>query len=148
MKARDKGRLLRKKYGITGRVDVQDLADRLGLQIDLWHLPADDVQEVTVGSCIGVSAELDDTERRWAIAHAIGHRILHPGNIARLRVRKMQGMPFEREAEQFAYGLLVDEDEALAERLPTLVQIADHFGIPMHTLWENAPDTWGQTKLL
>ena len=148
MKARDKGRLLRNKYGITGRVDVQNLADRLGLQIDLWHLPPDDVQEVTVGSSIGVSAELDHTERRWAIAHAIGHRILHPGNIARLRVRKMQGMPFEREAEQFAYGLLVDEDEALAERLPTLVQIAEHFGIPMHTLWENAPETWGQTRLL
>ena len=148
MKARDKGRLLRNKYGITGRVDVQELADRLGLQIDLWHLPADDVQEVTVGSCIGVSSELDDTERRWAIAHAIGHRILHPGNIARLRVRKMQGMPFEREAEQFAYGLLVDEDEALAERLPAVANVAEHFGIPMHTLWENAPETWGQVRLL
>ena len=148
MKARDKGSLLRHKYGITGRVDVQEPADRMGLQIDLWHLPAEYVQEVTVGSCIGVSAELDDTERRWAIAHAIGHRVLHPGNIARLRVGKMQGMPFEREAEAFAYGLLVDEDEALAERLPTLMQIAEHFGIPMHTLWENAPDTWGQIKLI
>lgn len=80
VKARDKGRLLRQKYGFIGRVDVQDLADRMGLQVDLWDLPAHEVHEITLGRSIGVSVELDDQERRWAIAHAIRHRLMHPGN--------------------------------------------------------------------
>ena len=148
MRAREKGRLLRQKYGLTGAVDAQDLADRLGLRVDLWPLPAAEVHEITRGRRIAVSDELNDQERRWAIAHGIGHRIMHPGNHSWLRAHTWLTVGWEREAEHFAYGLLVDEDEALAERLPTLVQIAEHFGIPMDTLWENAPDTWGQTKLL
>ena len=148
MKGREKGRMLRQKYGLTGCVDVQDLADRLDLRVAEWPLPADEVHEITRGRRIAVSHELNDQERRWAIAHGIGHRVMHPGNHSWLRAHTWLAIGYEREAEQFAYGLLVDEAEAEAEQFSNLGEAAEHFGVPMHTLWENAPDTWGQTKLL
>ena len=144
MRAREKGRLLRHKYALTGNVDAQDLAERLGLEVFSWPLPANEVHETMVGRSID---ELNDQERRWAIAHGIGHRVLHPGNQIWLRSRTGLAIPFEREAEDFAYGMLVDEAEVLEERLGTLAEVSEHFGIPMHTLWENAPQTWGQVRL-
>ena len=140
--------MLRQKYGLTGAVDVQELADRLNLRVALWDLPAAEVHEITRGRRIAVSDELSDQERRWAIAHGIGHRIMHPGNHSWLRAHTWLAVSWEREAEQFAYGLLVDEAEALTERLSMLADVAEHFGIPMDTLWHNAPETWGQVRLL
>ena len=140
--------MLRRKYELTGAVDVQGLADRLGLHVALWPLPAAEVHEITRGRRIAVSDELSDQERRWAIAHGIGHRIMHPGNHSWLRTHTWLAVSWEREAEQFAYGLLVDEAEALTERLSMLADVAEHFGIPMDTLWHNAPQTWGQVRLL
>ena len=148
MRARDKGRLLRQKYSLTGRVDVYELADAMGLHIDPLPLPAGEMHEITVKRSIAVSTELDDGELRWAIAHGIGHRILHPGNAVWARAHTLLGNRLEREAEEFAYGLLVDEEEVIAQRIPTLGDVAEHFGIPMHTLWENAPQTWGQGRLM
>ena len=107
-----------------------------------------EVHEIIVGRSIAFSDELNDQERRWAIAHGIGHRVLHPGNQIWLRSRTGLAIPFEREAEGFAYGLLVDDAEELEERLGTLAEVAEHFGIPTHPLWKNAPDTWGQVRLL
>ena len=147
MKAQAKGRLPRQKYELKGSVDMQELADRMGLQIDLWHLPAADVHEITVGRSVGVSSELEGLERRWAIAHGIGHLVLHPGNHVWLRAHTMLAIPYEREAEAFAYGLLVDEAEAVSELLSTPGEVAEHFGVPVHTLWENAPDAWVQARL-
>ena len=142
MKARDKGRLLRQKYSLTGRVNVLELADAMGLHVDPLPLPAGEMHEITVKRSIAVSTELDDAEQRWAVAHGIGHRILHPGNAVWARANTLLGNRLEREAEDFAYGLLVAEGEAVAERLPTLSDVAEHFGIPIYTLWENAPGTW------
>ena len=147
MRARDKGRLLRQRYSLTGRVDVYELADAMGLHIDPLPLPAGEMHEITVKRSIAVSTELDDGELRWAIAHGIGHRILHPGNAVWARAHTLLGNQLERQAEEFAYGLLVDEEEVIAERIPTLWGVAEHFGVPPDALWENAPETWGQTRL-
>ena len=59
----------------------------------------------------------------------------------------MLAVPYERQAEQFTYGVLVDEAEVQAERLRTLAEVAGRFGVPMHMLWEHGPETWGQTRL-
>ena len=112
MRATDKGRLLRRKYRLTGGVDVEALADSMGLRVYTWDLPAAEVHEMMLGRDIAVSEELDAPARRWAIAHGIGHKVLHPGNQLWLRAHTMLAIPYERQAEQFAYGLLVDEEEA------------------------------------
>ena len=148
MRARDKGRLLRQKYGLTRRVDVEALAEAMGLRIDVRDdLPPEDLHEITIGRRIAVSAEICDQDRRWAIAHGIGHRILHPGNHVWLRAHTMLTIPYERQAEEFAYGLLVDEAEAATERLPTLAHVADYFGVPMGTVLATAPEVWSQARL-
>ena len=129
-------------------MNAKEIAERMGLDVFSWPLPSDEIHETMVGRSMAVSHDLNDQERRWAIAHGIGHRVLHPGNQIWLRSRTGLAIPFEREAEDFAYGLLVDEAEVLAERLGSMAEVAEHFGIPMHGLWENAPDTWGQVSLL
>ena len=49
-----------------------------------------------------------------------------------------------RTAEQFTFGLLVDEAEVKAERLLTLAEVASRFGVPMQMLWEHGPEVWGR----
>ena len=147
MRARDKGRLLRGKYQLTGAVDVEALADSMGLRVHTWDLPAAEVHETMLGRNIAVSDELNDQERRWAIAHGIGHKVLHPGNQLWLRAHTMLAIPYERQAEQFTYGLLVDEREVLLERLRAASEVAGHFGVPLYTLLEHCPDVWGQIRL-
>ena len=39
-------------------------------------------------------------------------------------------MRYEREAEDFARALLVDDEEALAEGLVHSWEVAEHFGVP------------------
>ena len=147
VRAKDQGRLLRRKYGLTGQVDAVALAEVMGLRVDLWHLPAKDLHEATRGRNIAVAADLDAREQRWAVAHGIGHRILHPGNHLWLRATTMLAVPYERQTEQFTFGLLVDEAEVKADRLLTLAEVAGRFGVPMHMLWEHGPELWGQTRL-
>ena len=148
MRARDKGRLLRQEYRLSGRVDAVELAERLGLRVDTWSLPADELHELTLrDKRIAVSPDITDQDRRWAVAHGIGHRILHPSNHLWLRAHSLLAMPYERQAEQFTYGVLVDEAEVRAERLRTLAEVAAHFGVPIHALLEHGPELWGQTRL-
>ena len=68
--------------------------------------------------------------RRWVVAHAIGHRLLHPGNHLWIRSKTGLGFHYEWEAEDFARGLLLDVDEAQEELLTGLGEVAEHFGVP------------------
>ena len=130
MNAKTRGRLLRQSSGSTGRVDVEEVAQLLGYRVDEWDLPACEVHEVTIGDSIGVSAELCDVYQRWSVAHALGHRVMHPGNHVSLRATSMLAGPYERQAEDFAYGLLVDEEEAIAEGFTFSGEFAEYFGVP------------------
>jgi len=71
---------LHKKYGPSEfPIDAEDLARREGLNIITWpFLPP--VEEVKVGRNIGVRDDLSSQQRRWDIAHALGHHLLHHGN--------------------------------------------------------------------
>ena len=130
MNAKIRGKELRRKSGSTGRVDVEEVAQMLGYRVDEWDLPACEVHEVTVRDSIGVSTEICEIYQRWSIAHALGHRLMHPGNHVSLRAISMLTQPYEGQAEDFAYGLLVDEEEAIAEGLNTVGEIAEYFGVP------------------
>ena len=147
MKAKAKGRLLRQKYGYTGRVDVHDLADRMGLRIDERDLPPEHLHEITVRGNIAVSTRVTRPERRWAIAHGIAHRILHPGNHVWLRAHTLLAIPFEREAEELTFGLLVDEAEVWSTRLGNLPEVAAYFGVPTNLVRKHGPEVWGQVRL-
>ena len=109
-------------------MDAEVVANMMGLEVVTW--PFEKMSEMLFGDMIGVAIRLDSRQRRWAIAH-IGHaRLHHPGNHLWIRSNTGLGHHYEREAEDFAYGLLFDLEEAKAELLNGSGQVAEHFGIP------------------
>ena len=136
-RAQRKARELRRKLGLSGRVDAETVASILGLEVVTW--PLDVQEEMQMDRYIGVAERLDPRWRRWVIAHAIGHRLLHSGNHLWIRDHTSLGSLFEREAEDFARALLVDVDEAMAEGLSELWEVAEHFGVPQEMAWLQPP---------
>jgi len=127
-RAQRKAREIRLKLKLSGRVDAETVANILGLEVVTW--PLDVQEEMQMDRYIGVAERLDSRWRRWVIAHAIGHRLLHSGNHLWVRDHTSLGSLFEREAEDFARALLMDVDEAMAEGLSELWEVAEHFGVP------------------
>ena len=119
---------LRRRLGLRGRVDVEEVANLLGLEVVPWSMRVQ--EEMLLGRYIGVAQRLDPRWRRWVIAHAIGHKLLHPGNHLWIRDHTSLVGRYEREAEDFALAMLVDQKEAGEERLRELWEVAEHFGVP------------------
>jgi Zn-dependent peptidase ImmA (M78 family) len=119
---------LRRRLGLRGRVDTEEVANLLGLEVVPWSMQVQ--EEMLLGRYIGVAQRLDPRWRRWVIAHAIGHRLLHPGNHLWIRDHTNLVSRYEREAEDFALALLVDQNEAGEEGLRELWEVAEHFGVP------------------
>ncbi len=130
---RGKAKRLREQCGVKGRVDIEAVAHLLGLEVDYWTFAAGtEIDEITVGSCIAVADYLDEPSRRWAIAHAIGHHVMQAqSNAIWLRARTLLSDKFERQAEDFAFHLLVDMEEARVEGLTDAAQIAERYGVPI-----------------
>lgn len=137
-RAQRRGRELRLELNLRGRVDAEEVARRLGLEVCEWAFRV--LQEMQIDGVIAVANRLDASWRRWVIAHAIGHWVLHPGNHLWMQEHTLLGRRVEREAEEFAGALLVDESEALGQGLFEPWDLAEHFGVPEemvrnHTRW-------------
>ena len=132
---------LRRKLGLHGRVEVEAVANILGLDVVPWPMQVQ--EEMQMGRYIGVAKRLDARWRRWVIAHAIGHKLLHTGNHLWIRDHTSLGGMFEREAEDFARALLMDVREAMAEGLSELWEVAEHFGVPEEMILLQAPMRMG-----
>ena len=136
MKARARGESLRRKWGLTGSVNVVELAQAIGFNVDVWDMPTHVLHEITTRGNIAVSPELDDSTRRWEVAHAIGHCDMHDRvNHTWLQLHTYLHDKFEHEAEEFAFGLLVSREEAWSEGLRTVEEMAYYFGVPAEKLW-------------
>ena len=132
MNGRREAERLRQRCRTTGRADVSGVTEMLGLRVDEWPLPAGELHEVFVKNSIGVSTDVSEADKRWAIAHGIGHYILHSaGNQIWLRANTGLSDKLEAQAEQFAYHLLIDPDEAWDEGLETVKEVAEYFGVPV-----------------
>ena len=109
---------LRRELDLKGRIDAEAVAHELGLELWLWDF---EVQtEMQLDGHVAVGGRLDPAWRRWVIAHAIGHRLLHPGK--HFELRSHTDLPRR--------ALLVDDDEAIEEGLVHSWEVADHFGVP------------------
>lgn len=136
-RAQERGAQLRRELGLQGRVDAEAVANRLGLEV--WSWPFRVLQEMQVGNAIGVARRLDPSWRRWVIAHAIGHRLLHPGNHLWMQAHSPLGARIEREAEEFAGTLLIDECEAREHGLVHPWEVAEYFGVPEEVVRGQTP---------
>ena len=130
---------LRSKLGLYGQVDAEAVANVLGLTVVSLKLEV--LQELTVDDYIGVAERLVPAWRRWVVAHAVGHKVLHPGNHLWMRMHTGLGGKVEREAEDFAHALLMDAREAVEEGLSETWEIAEHFGVPEDLVFLQAPLT-------
>ena len=128
---------LRRKLKLSGRVDAEAVANMLDMEVVSW--PLDVQEEMQMDRYIGVAERLDSRMRRWVIAHAIGHKLLHTGNHLWIRDHTSLGGIYEREAEDFARTLLMDVDEAMTEGLSELWEVAEYFGVPQEMAWLQPP---------
>ncbi len=92
------------------------------------------VPEVIVGRDIGIKDSITNTRYiRELIAHVLGHHFLHAGNqlFSLNRNDRQRTLSQEREAREFAFHLLVPEEEmraCLAQQMD-LTEMADHFQV-------------------
>ena len=121
---------MRRKLGLRGRVDAEAVAAGLGLSVRPWYFEVQ--KEMSMAGEILVAERLGPEQRRWQTAHAIGHRLLHPGN--HLEQPEHLRRRYEREADEFAHALLIDAEESLAEAFVHSWEIAEHFGVPRVSL--------------
>ncbi len=136
-RATKRGSVLRRELGLRGQVDAQAVTDHLGLVVK--RSPFRVFEEMRIGKFIAVADRLEPEWRRWVVAHAVGHGFLHAGNQLWIRKHTDLGHGFEREAEDFAFGLLVDPREALAEGFVYSWEVAEHFGVPDEMVRARAP---------
>ena len=87
----------------------------------------------------------DPCERRWHIAHSIAHHQLHSGNQLWKALHTDLTSLGERQAEDYATGLLIDVDEAIEELLSGATEATEYFGVPWKKIAIQLPlaVTWG-----
>lgn len=127
-RATKRGEELRREMGLRGQVDALAVSDNLGLVVKRFRFAV--FEEMRLANFIAIAERLEPDWRRWTLAHAVGHGFLHVGNQFWIRRHTDLGHGFEREAEDFAFGLLVDPREAAAEGCVHSWEVAEHFGVP------------------
>jgi hypothetical protein len=142
-RAEKRGAALRRKLGLTGRVDAEAVADIMGYPVK--RLPLVKQREIEVDGYICIAERLGTEESRWYIAHALGHKMMHPGNHLWVYQKTMLGYRYEREAQDFAHTLLTDDREAIGEGFTCSLEVADYFGVPEEFVRLQAPMVleWG-----
>lgn len=101
---------IRERYGLTGVPSDDDLA-RVCAAEQLVVMQAPElvgrVREVLIGSVLALARGLDRRERRWLIAHGLGHWLMHePGGYVDVPDRDATRERQEWQAELFAGWLL------------------------------------------
>ena len=134
MHARAAAEELWRLHGLTVPVDLQRLADGLGLGVVSFPF-AGRVKEVIIGRTIGVQPGLPRPWFRWYVAHAIGHHMLHVGTSFYLESWQwVNHAKAERQAEEFAAWLVAGPDGCRrtapdlgipADKLPLVRRLTD-----------------------
>ncbi|MDE2843840.1 MAG: ImmA/IrrE family metallo-endopeptidase [Chloroflexota bacterium] len=127
-RAERKGAALRRRLGLTGRVDAEAVANTFGYLVK--RLPLVKQKEIEVDGFIGIADWLGPEESRWCIAHCLGHKTMHEGNQLWVYKKTMLGAKYEREADDFAHALLIDGREVAEAGLSDAWEVAEHFGVP------------------
>ena len=136
-RATKRGAALRRELGLRGQVDAQAVADHLGLVVKRSRFLV--FEEMRLGNFIAIADRFEPEWWRWVVAHAVGHGFLHVGNQYWIQRHTDLEHGFEREAEDFAFGLLVDPREAEDEGYVYSWQVAEHFGVPDERVRAYAP---------
>jgi Zn-dependent peptidase ImmA (M78 family) len=111
-------------------VDAEFLACSEGCICVKWPF-LKPVKEVKRGRWIGISQYVDASERRYLIAHALAHHLLHNGNQLAFRLyREVNCHRQEKEADCCAAHILMPEGKLEDFVHLPLWEIAQYFGVP------------------
>jgi len=134
--AEEKANDIHRRYpGLSFPVDTEWLAGALGCEVLDWPFQ-NPVKEVKAGRWIGLTTNLESGERRYLIAHALGHHQMHRGNQLsfhdwqRVCVAKQ-----EKEADEWAAHVLMPEKELAKMKNVAAWDIAECFGVPEELAW-------------
>jgi Zn-dependent peptidase ImmA (M78 family) len=127
----DKARQIHQRHPeLAFPVDMDWLANNEGCECLDWPF-LDPVKEVKQGRWIGIAKGLPQKERRYLIAHALAHHLLHCGNQLSFRGWQTQyRQRQEKEADCCAAHILMPEKELDKMAQLSLSEIADYFGAP------------------
>lgn len=131
MQAAEKAKALHERHpGMSIPVDMEKIAETEGCKLVEWRFLSP-VKEVKHGRWIGIAKGLDENERRYLVAHALGHHLLHCGNQLWFRDwQETSVVKQEKEADEFAAHLLIPENELEKLGKPAAWEIAEYFGVP------------------
>ena len=76
-RAPNRGAQVRRDLRLRGQADAETAAN--GSSLEVWAWPFRVLQEMQAFDFMGGSQRLGQPWQRWMIAHAIGHKLLHPG---------------------------------------------------------------------
>jgi Zn-dependent peptidase ImmA (M78 family) len=127
----DKARQVHQRHPeLAFPVDMDLLANNEGCECLDWPF-LEPVKEVKQGRWIGIATGLPQKERRYLIAHALAHHLLHCGNQLSFRGWQTQyRQRQEKEADCCAAHILMPEKELDKTAQLSLSEIAEHFGAP------------------
>ena len=112
MIAFQRGRALAAEYSVNPPADLDPVLAKLGIAVVPWRF-AGRVREVVIEGTIGIDDRLSEPWVRWLTAHALGHHLLHTGTSLYLESWQwVSRVKAERQAEEFASGLLLPNDLA------------------------------------
>ncbi len=122
--------LLSRHPGVAFPVDMELLVAAEGCELITWPFLWP-VKEVKQGRWIGIAEGLDSKERRYLIAHALGHHLLHCGNqLAFHGLQDTCRLKQERDADEWAVHVLMPEAELARVAPAPLWELSECFGVP------------------
>lgn len=128
----DKAKELHQRHPGLSRppIDIESLAEAEGLEWVYWPF-VDPVTEVKRGQWIGLAQGLSEPERRYLIAHALAHHLMHVGNQLAFHHQR-QGLVSreESEADECAAHILIPEEELEEAPCMPLWETAEYFNVP------------------
>lgn len=115
---------------LTYPVDMEGLANAEGCECLIWPF-LEPIKEVKQGRWIGIADGLSRKERRYLIAHALAHHLMHCGNQLSFRDwQKSSHRRQENDADCCAAHILMPEEEmSKLGQIPTW-EIAEYFEVP------------------
>ena len=127
----EKARMIHTRHpGLPFPIDMEYLARAEGCEIVDWPFLAP-VKEVKQGRWIGIADSVNTKERRYLIAHALSHQLLHCGNqLAFLQWQKTTVLKQEQEAEICAAHILMPEAELAKVIDMPAWDLAEYFDVP------------------
>ncbi len=111
-------------------VDIESLVEAEGLEWLSWPF-LEPVREVKQGRWIGLAQGLSEPERRFLMAHALAHHLMHVGNQLAFHHQRQGLVPIEeREADSCAAHILMPEQQL--EKVPHMPpwELAEYFNVP------------------